>query len=144
MTFEQLFSTFNLAAMGGWICVLTLPRCPALISGLRFGLIGGLALAYAILILVYFFRIDGGGFGSMAAVRNLMLSDGGLLAGWIHYLAFDLFVGIWIAERADEIGMNRLLQAIILVTTFMFGPIGLLLFMVSRSTQALKTFTTGE
>ena len=50
------------------------------------------------------------------------------LAGWIHYLAFDLFVGLWIAQRADAMGLSRWLQAPVLVVTFMFGPIGLMLF----------------
>ncbi|MEM9315304.1 MAG: abscisic acid-deficient protein Aba4 family protein, partial [Pseudomonadota bacterium] len=56
-----------------------------------------------------------------------------LLAGWIHYLAFDLFVGAWIATEADRLGLSRLLQAPLLVATFMFGPVGLALFLVMRS-----------
>ena len=53
----------------------------------------------------------------------------------MHYLAFDLFVGLWIAGRADEIGMSRWLQAPILFTTFMFGPAGLLIFAVAIVTR---------
>ncbi|MEQ8208002.1 MAG: DUF4281 domain-containing protein, partial [Woeseia sp.] len=62
----------------------------------------------------------------------LFLDDNMLLAGWVHYLAFDLFIGAWIAEKADDIGMSRLVQAPILVATFMFGPIGLALFLCIR------------
>jgi hypothetical protein len=51
-----------------------------------------------------------------------------LLAGWIHYLAFDLFVGRWIASEADKMGISRLIQGPILFGTFMFGPLGLLVF----------------
>lgn len=61
-------------------------------------------------------------------MRALMGSDATLLAGWIHYLAFDLFVGVWIAERADALGVSRGLQGPILFTTFMFGPVGYLMF----------------
>ncbi len=137
MSFEQGFSLASTAAMAGWLVLLLLPRRPFLLRLLRIGLVGLLSTAYAVLIMVYFFRIEGGGFGSIAAVRQLFLSDGGLLAGWIHYLAFDLFVGLWIAERADRAGLGRLLQAPILAATFLFGPIGLLMFYATRGAQTL-------
>jgi hypothetical protein len=135
MTFE-VFSIANTAALAGWAALLLLPRWPALILALRYGLIGALSVAYAVLIMMFFFRVEGGGFNSIAEVRALFLSDGGLLAGWIHYLAFDLFVGMWIAHEADKVGMGRLLQAPILAATFMFGPIGLLMYLTSRAALA--------
>lgn len=135
MSFEQGFSLANTFAIAGWIALLLLPRWPVLISLLKFGLIGLLSAAYAALIGVYFFRIEGGGFSSISEVRQLFLHDGGLLAGWIHYLAFDLFVGLWIAERADHAQLSRMLQAPILIATFMFGPLGLLMFYATRGAQ---------
>ena len=135
MTSEQLFSLASTAAMVGWACLLLSPRHRLVIAGLRYGLVGGLALTYAVLIALYFFRIAGGGFGSIAEVRALFLSDGGLLAGWIHYLAFDLFVGMWIATEADKAGVSRWLQAPMLVATFMLGPLGLILFYLTRATE---------
>ena len=104
---------------------------------LRYGLVGLLSLAYAALIFVFFFRVEGGGFDSIARVRVLFLSDPALLAGWIHYLAFDLFVGVWIALRADAIGVSRLLQTPILLATFIFGPVGLVLFYACQAIPAL-------
>lgn len=139
MTFEQGFSLASTLAMAGWAALILLPRWPALLRLLRFGVVGLLSLAYAVLIFVYFFRIEGGGFGSIAEVRLLFLSDGGLLAGWIHYLAFDLFVGLWIAQQADRAALNRLLQAPILVATFMFGPVGLLMYYATRAAQHVPT-----
>jgi hypothetical protein len=135
MSFEQGFSLASTLTMIGWLPLLLLPRWPLLVSVVRFGVIGLLSVAYATLIMVYFFRIEGGGFGSITEVRQLFLSDGGLLAGWIHYLAFDLFVGLWIAERADRAGISRLIQAPILLATFMFGPVGLLMFYLTRGAQ---------
>ena len=73
-----------------------------------------------------------GGFGSLTDVRTLFENDYILLAGWVHYLAFDLFVGAWIAGKADVIGLSRLIQAPILMATYMFGPIGLVLFLSIR------------
>lgn len=137
MDFSHMFSAANTAAMLGWLVLILAPRWPIVLQTLRLGLIGSLSLAYAVLIFVYFFRVQGGGFGSIGEVRALFMSDPVLLAGWIHYLAFDLFIGTWIAGEADKLRWNRLLQAPILVATFMFGPIGLLLFLIMRTSQAV-------
>jgi Domain of unknown function (DUF4281) len=82
-------------------------------------------------MLALFGRVDGG-FGSFTEIKTLFQSDYMLAAGWIHYLAFDLFVGTWIAKRSDEIGLSRLIQAPILGLTFMFGPAGYALFVLTR------------
>jgi hypothetical protein len=139
MSFDTIFSIASTAAMLGWAGLILLPRWPALLAALRYGLIGALSVAYAVLIFVYFFGVDGGGFNSIAEVRALFMSDGVLVAGWIHYLAFDLFVGIWIAVEADKRGFHRILQVPMLLGTFVFGPIGLLLFYVARATEMALT-----
>jgi Domain of unknown function (DUF4281) len=135
MNFDTVFSLASGAAMAGWLVLTLAPRAAIVMTALRLGLIGGLSLVYALLIFVYFFRIEGGGFGSIGEVRALFLSDAGLTAGWVHYLAFDLFVGQWIAMEADRLGWSRIFQAPLLVATFMFGPIGLLFFLIIRQTD---------
>lgn len=132
---DTVFSLASSAAMTGWLVLILAPRWRALIGFIRFGLIGALSLTYAVLVFVYFFRVEGGGFGSIAEVRALFMDDPVLVAGWVHYLAFDLFIGTWIAGEADKRGYNRLLQAPMLVATFMFGPLGLLLFYLTRATE---------
>jgi hypothetical protein len=132
MSFDAIFSAAGTAAFAGWAILILLPRWPLTETLLRSVLIGALSLTYAVLIFVWFFRVEGGGFGSIAQVRALFLSDPVLVAGWIHYLAFDLFVGLWIAREADAVGLSRVLQAPILGLTFLFGPIGLLVFLVTR------------
>lgn len=139
MTAATVFSLASSTAMAGWLLLILAPRWGALIAFIHFVLIGALSLTYAVLVFVYFFRVEGGGFGSIAEVRALFLSDPVLVAGWVHYLAFDLFIGTWIAVEADRRGWNRLLQAPILVATFMFGPLGLLLFYITRATDASLT-----
>ncbi|KPF43151.1 ABA4-like family protein [Rhizobium sp. AAP43] len=139
MSHDQVFSLASSTAMVGWLMLVLLPRWPALIAFLRHGLIGALSLTYAVLIFVYFFRVEGGGFGSIAEVRALFMSDPVLVAGWVHYLAFDLFIGTWIAAEADKRGYNRLLQVPVLIATFMFGPLGLLLFCLTRAIEAALT-----
>ena len=73
-----------------------------------------------------------GGFGSLADVRALFASDWVLLAGWVHYLAFDLMVGGLLATRMDRAGVHRLVQAPILVSTFLLGPVGVVLALLTE------------
>lgn len=125
---EEIFSLANKATLLSWVCLMALPRFAVVLGLIRWGVIGSLCLVYAVIVSVQFFRVDGGGYFTLEAVQALFASPHVALAGWVHYLAFDLFVGLWIAERADGIGLARLVQVPILLATFMFGPVGLLLF----------------
>ena len=119
--------------MAGWMILIFLPRrIKPLFIVPQYLIPFGLGLLYSGLVLSHFFRGDGG-YGSLADVRTLFENDYVLLAGWVHYLAFDLFIGAWIAREADLIGMSRLLQPVLLIATFMFGPVGLVLFLIMRS-----------
>lgn len=136
MSADQLFSLANQTALVGWVILVFLPRrWPPLFWVAQFIIPGVLALGYATLALVFFAGGDGG-FGSIADVRSLFAQDEILLAGWIHYLAFDLFVGAWIARRSDEVGIPRLIQAVLLGLTFMYGPVGFLMFLMTRALMA--------
>lgn len=73
-----------------------------------------------------------GSFSSIEGVRSLFASDSALTAGWLHYLAFDLFVGTWIARDSVERRIHGLLVAPCLALTLMFGPSGLLLYLLLR------------
>lgn len=83
---------------------------------------------------------QGGGadFTTIAGVRAIFASDAGVTIGWTHYLAFDLFVGIWIARDADAKHISRLIQAPILVATFLAGPLGLGLWLLIREPAARR------
>jgi hypothetical protein len=126
MNWESLFGIANTLALASWAMLIAGPRRAILLRGIRYGVIGLFCLAYTTLVMLYFFRVEGGGFGSLHEVKALFASDPVVLAGWLHYLAFDLFVGLWIAQRADALGVGRLIQAPLLIATFMFGPVGLL------------------
>lgn len=74
-----------------------------------------------------------GGFGSLAAVRTLFAHDDLLLAGWLHFLVFDYFVGVWIArDRIDE-PVWRILVLPCLLLCFLAGPTGLLAWLIIRT-----------
>ena len=128
MNVDLIFKLCNIAALASWVLLVAAPRWKLVPQIIRWGVMTLMAVLYSVLIAVYFFRIDGGGFSSLAAVQALFTSREVALAGWVHYLAFDLFVGLWIAEKSDNLGIARIVQAPVLVTTFMFGPLGYLLF----------------
>ncbi|MGB8818421.1 MAG: ABA4-like family protein [Rhizobiaceae bacterium] len=129
MTYETVFNISNGAAALAWVYLIFLPRWKVMDTALFLVLIPALSFAYSALVFVHFFTVPGGGFSSIDEVRQLFLSDPVLVAGWIHYLAFDLFVGWWIAREADAASVSRLVQAPIFAATFLFGPLGLLLFL---------------
>ena len=65
-------------------------------------------------------------------MRALFDNPWALLAGWTHYLAFDLFIGGWEVRDAQRRGIPHLLIVPALVLTFLLGPAGLLLYLAIR------------
>jgi hypothetical protein len=94
-----------------------------------------IAVAYVVLIVRYMPGADGG-FGSLAEVATLFRRPELLLAGWVHYLAFDLFIGSWEVRDAARRGVPHVLVIPCLLTTFMLGPMGLLAYWGIRSLRS--------
>lgn len=141
MDWGFVFSAVNLMALAAWIGLIALPRWPALLSAIMYAGVGLLCLIYAsglIAVLGGFVPAGEGGadFTSIEGVRQIFASNAGVVIGWTHYLAFDLFVGLWIARDADAKHFSRWLQAPILLATFMAGPIGLLIWLIVREPRA--------
>jgi hypothetical protein len=84
------------------------------------------------------------GFSSLEGVRTLFSRDGFLLAGWLHYLAFDLFVGSWEVRDASREAVPHLLVVPCLVLTFLLGPVGLLLYLAVRAVRLRRVSITKE
>lgn len=127
MSAETLFSLVNMAVLPGWLILIFAPRqWPVLNAIPRLVIPLGLSLVYVVLVLVHF-SDAGGGYGSLADVRTLFASDLVLVAGWVHYLAFDLFVAGIAADRMDRAGIDRVHQGFILPVIFLFGPFGFVL-----------------
>jgi hypothetical protein len=129
-----VFGAANTIAMLGWLALILLPRrvrARRVIAGGAIPLL--LAIAYAALIAAGWSRADGG-FDSIAGVRSLFASDLALVAGWLHYLAFDLLVGAHIDERAERASIGRVALLPALALTFLFGPLGWLLYRVQEWT----------
>jgi hypothetical protein len=124
-----------------------LPRRPAVHAIIMYACVGLLCLAYVAMFVALFggladpVRVPGATPSDLAdytlsGLRNLFMSDGGIVLGWTHYLAFDLFVGMWVARDADAKGFGRLTQLPILFCILMAGPIGLLLWLIVREGRA--------
>lgn len=132
MNAEQIFSIVNLVAILGWVLIAILPRW----KYTRMVVLSGaipllLSVAYLALVILFFGQAEGG-FDSLANVMKLFTNEWAVLAGWIHYLAFDLFVGSWEVRDSQERGINHLLVIPCLFLTFMLGPIGFLLYMAIK------------
>ena len=137
MTAEQLFSLLNLIAIAAWLPLVFLPRArwssavgPIVVPSL-------LAVVYVGLVIVALTQGEGG-FSSLAQVRTLFANDWGLLAGWTHYLAFDLLIGGWEVRDAQRRGVPHLLVMPALLLTFLFGPGGLLVYLAMRRLAFMK------
>lgn len=143
MQWDTVFSLANGFALVAWLALIFLPRSETLYAVLREGVIGLLSLLYATALILAMFVLpsegSGADFSTIEGVRSIFATDGGVVIGWVHYLAFDMFVGLWIARRSDEIVLSRIVQAPILVATFMFGPFGLLIFLIVRRIHAART-----
>ena len=132
MTPEQIFSVVNLLALAGWVLLAVLPGRAWVSKAIAAGVIPVLAAVYVGLIALNW-RGSEGGFGSLAEVAQLFANPWLLLAGWTHYLAFDLFVGSWEVRDARSLGISHWLVLPCLLLTFLFGPAGWLLYTVLRT-----------
>jgi len=129
--FETLFSLAGALAMVGWVALAVIPLRRAIARPIVLGIAVALSGLYVALI-ASFWTAGTGDFGSLAGVARLFAHPGLLLAGWLHYLAFDLLVGVWERDEARRIGLPWWQRVPCLLVTFLFGPIGWLAFLACR------------
>jgi hypothetical protein len=128
MTPDQIFSIANTVALGAWILLIVLPRQRWVSGTLAPTAMPALFAVLYVAIIVTQWKGSAGGFSSLSAVATLFTQPWLLLAGWIHYLTFDLFVGSWEVRDARERGIPHLAVVPCLLLTFMFGPAGWLAY----------------
>ena len=132
-----LFSVSGPIAIIGWLALLLSPIRPhlfQLVAALVIPLL--LSVGYCALILVSWAGAPGG-FDSLENVMLLFTVPAVALAGWLHYLAFDLFVGAWEIRTAQREQIAHVLVIPCLLLTFLFGPAGLVIFMILRVSLGL-------
>jgi hypothetical protein len=150
---QTLFAVTNLIAVIAWALLLLAPRRPLVLTLVLYAGVGLLCLIYVALFVALFagwadpVRAPGPAPDlsdySVRGLRSLFASDGAIVLGWTHYLAFDLFTGLWIARDGDGKRISRLVQAPVLFATFMAGPLGLLFWLIVREPAARQGARSG-
>lgn len=130
MTPALVFSICSTLVLPQWLLMIIAPKWKVTQQLVTLRIIPFLlAIVYAAYIIPSFFFGGGeGGFGSLAEVMLLFTKEEAVLAGWIHYLAFDLLIGGWVLKTAQRKGIHHGLVIPCLVGCFMLGPIGFLVF----------------
>lgn len=132
MDLETVFAVANAVALLGWLPLVVAPGHPWVRAGATVAVTFLLTLAYVVLLLTGLGTADGG-FGSLAEVTRLFAAPRVVLVGWLHYLAFDLFVGTWIALDWRRTGRRHAWIVPVLLLTFWAGPAGLFVYLVVRT-----------
>lgn len=130
--FDFIFGFANIVILPVWLLLIFMPRHEItrwLTDNYIIQMI--LALMYAFLILG-FIGEGNGGFSSLQEIRKGFESDAILLAGWIHYIVFDSFVGTWIVRDAEKNNIPHIRVIVPLVFTMLLGPVGLLLYLAYK------------
>ena len=136
MSPQQVFSIANAVALASWILLAVFPRRPWVTKIVTTKVVPLLfAVLYTAIAVSLFWRSPGG-FSTLAEVAALFSNPWLLLAGWVHYLAFDLLVGSWEVEDAAERGLAHWMVVPCLALTFLFGPAGWLAYRIVRSVGA--------
>ena len=132
MTADQIFSVANSVAVLCWILLAILPdRRSVTTSETGTALPALFAVAY-VAIVVAIFPHANDSFSTLAGVIELFANPWLVLAGWLHYLAFDLLIGTWEARDSVEHGVPRWALVPCLFLTLMFGPAGWLAYRLVR------------
>ncbi|MEO1964608.1 ABA4-like family protein [Hyphomonas sp.] len=136
MSYETVYMLINLSVMPAWLLLALAPGAAVTRLVVHSGLYPlALGIFYIVtLSMTLFFGMgaEGGSFNTAAGVSQLFSHPLGILVGWSHYLVFDLFVGAWEARDARRRGVAHWMLLPCLFFTLMFGPVGLLLYLVLR------------
>jgi hypothetical protein len=132
MSTYAVFAIINYVAIAGWILLIVLPGRRVVSDVIASVLIPAALGVFYLAVLASAWGSSEGSFSTLAGVSTLFQNPWLLLAGWAHYLAFDLFVGSWEVRDARKRGVPHLLVVPCLILTLMFGPAGWLLYMGLR------------
>ena len=129
---ESVFSIVNLTALLSWTMLIVLPR-RGWVAGVFAGLgVPAILAALYVALIVTNWSTSPGGFSTLASVGQLFANPWMLLAGWVHYLCFDLLIGFWEVRDAQRHQIPHAVVVPCLLLTFMFGPAGWLLYRAVR------------
>jgi len=139
MTTDILFQISNLVALISWLILIVFSKNQFVISYLKYAVVTTLCIAYLVLIIPNIHLFNPKSFSTLENILNMFKAKEALVAAWIHFLTFDLFVGIYIVETGNKKGISRWKYTLCLPVTFMFGPAGLLLFYIIKIPRAINS-----
>ena len=130
---DVAFSISSLLALVAWLVLIAFPSWRIVRQRVIGIYVPALfASAYSLLFPALYFQSPGG-FSSVSDLTVLLTSHPAIvLAAWLHYLAFDLLIGKMIVDDAQDRQIPHYFIIIPLVCCFLFGPLGLLMFILLR------------
>lgn len=131
---ETLFKLSGLIVLPFWGLMIFLPRWRVTKWLMRTPLAcSAPAALYAALVVPRFaevWRVVSN--PELSGIAALLGSPVGATIAWLHFLAFDLFIGRWIYLDGRERGITAWVMAPVLFLTLMLGPCGFLLYLIMR------------
>ncbi len=132
MPLNEIYVLSTLLALCGWVILLAFAFNPGKVPVIALrGLPLVLSIVYATLMF-HLLPFEGGSFSSIDGIASMFSRPEIALVGWIHYLAFDLFIGGWQLQTARREFLPKGMVAISLLLTMVMGPAGLLFFLLVR------------
>lgn len=134
---ETVFQIGDLLVLPMWLLMIFVPRwrrtfyvvrsVSLWVCALPAAIYAVLALHRAGVIFAVVSRPD------LPSVASLLGSPSGAVIAWMHFLAFDLFIGRWIYLDSREREVSSWFVSPILAATLLLGPIGFLLYLLLRA-----------
>lgn len=131
---ERLFGLSGLLVLPFWALMILLPgwRVTRWVIGSPLIALAP-ALIYAALVLPRLAEVWAAvASPKLPAVAALLGTAEGATIAWLHFLAFDLFVGRWVYLESRERGRSPWLISPLLLLTLMLGPVGFSLYLLAR------------
>ncbi len=102
---DILFQVTNTIALFSWVLLIVFPYKSWSKKLLFTGVILGFSVLYSFLIIKDFNWSIFQYFSTLQGVTELFGDPLNIVVGWVHYLAFDLLVGLYIARDGEKKGI---------------------------------------
>ncbi|MBA6155699.1 DUF4281 domain-containing protein [Tenacibaculum sp. S7007] len=133
MTPTQVFSIAGMITTPMWILMIFFPKWKVTNYLISFKIVPIILSFIYTIYIINTISINGmPDYGNLDSVMKLFTEENAVLAGWVHYLVFDLIIGMWILNASKKLNIHQLIIAPCLFATFMFGPVGFLLFFIIK------------
>ena len=126
MIYETIFNVFNTGILFFWLALMVFPKSKFTQKTTDFPWVP-LVIAFGY---IYFLSTTEGtfsaDFSSLSGLTQMFQNANpqGVAAGWLHYLAFDFWVGCWMLKDSQKKQIKHFFVLLPMLCTFMLGPVG--------------------